>query len=248
MLSLALWLFFFSTPFSAFAAPLRIAAAADLKFALADIVAAYREARPKEEVVTTFGSSGKFRTQILAGAPFDLFFSADPENAEAVSAAGKGEAVFAYARGRLSLWARKDASLVLCADLKCLDVPSVLKISIGNAAHAPYGKIAEEALQKAGLLGSVSGKLVRGDNIAQAAQFVESGAASVGIIATSLAESPALRAKGKSAAVSETLYTPLRQSAVVIKGNGAEAARRFKIFFQSKEAKSILRRHGLDPL
>jgi molybdate transport system substrate-binding protein len=228
---------------------LRIAAAADLQFAMAEIIAAFAKKDPGTKVAATYGSSGRFRSQILEGAPFDLFFAADTENPAAVAQGKKAAGVvFPYATGRLSLWAPRTSALALDGGLSVLKNAAVRKVAIGNAAHAPYGRIAEEAIRKAGLQDAVAKKLVRGDSIAQAAQFVESGAADVGLIAASLAESPVLKAKGKTVPVDEGLYTPLRQSGVVIKGPREKEARRFQEFFLGEEGRRILRAYGLSPL
>jgi molybdate transport system substrate-binding protein len=240
---LALFLFWI-TP--AWAAELRIAAASDLQFALKEISAAYEKAHPQEKISLTFGASGKFLTQIQNGAPFGLFFSADTDKAQSLvdSKITEGEA-FPYARGHLVLWALADSNISLDAKLTVLVSEGVKKIAIANPTTAPYGTIAEQALKKAGLSPALRLKLVVGENISQAAQFVESGAASVGLIARSLAESPHLRDKGKFVEVDPSLYKPLLQSGVVLKGASQQSALRFKEFFLGAQGQAILKKFGL---
>jgi molybdate transport system substrate-binding protein len=242
----ALLIFFFGSLLSQ-AAEVRVAAASDLQFALKEVASSFESLHPGEKVSLSFGSSGKFRSQIEAGAPFDLFLSADTVNAEAVRAAGKAaEAVFPYARGRLSLWVKKDSKLKLDDRLAVLRDPSIRHIAVANAAHAPYGQIAQEALKNAGLNLLSAPKLVLGENISQTAQFVQAGAAEIGLIARSLAESPLLKKEGRSVEVAESLYAPLRQAGVVLKGPREKAAAAFKAYFL-KEGRPTLRRYGLDP-
>ncbi|RZA04639.1 MAG: molybdate ABC transporter substrate-binding protein [Proteobacteria bacterium] len=207
----------------------------------------YHQAYPGEKVSLTFGSSGKFRSQIEAGAPFDLFLSADTPNADAIVRAGKASGpAFPYAKGRLSLWVKANSKLKLDASLGVLRDPSIQHIAVANPAHAPYGLIAQNALREAGVEALLRPKLVFGENISQTAQFVESGAAEIGLIARSLAESPALKKTGRSILVAEALYAPLRQAGVVIKGPGEAAASKFRAYFL-KEGRPVLQRFGLDP-
>src|SRR3989338_3181513 len=161
-----------------------IAAAADLRFAMDEIVVLFNKAHPDDQVEVIFGSSGKFNTQIQQGAPYDMYFSADICYPRKLKVEGfAASEVQPYAVGRIVLWSPvRDASKMTLADLAD---PSIQKIAIANPKHAPYGKRAEEALRAAGLWQKLEGRLVMGENIAQAAQFVASGNAQVGIIALS---------------------------------------------------------------
>lgn len=223
---------------------LTIAAAADLKFAMDEIAATFRKAHPGDEVDVIYGSSGKFHTQIQQGGPFDIFFSADKGYAESLKA--EGLAVTEpklYAIGRIVLWSpTRDASKIT---LKDLDDPKLNKIAIANPAHAPYGKRAEEALRAVGLWDKLKDKLVFGENIAQTAQFVQTGAAEIGVVALSLAKSPELASKGGYALIPDKLHSPLEQAFVITK-QGAEKplAKAFAKYMSAKEARQIMIRYG----
>lgn len=221
-----------------------VAAAADLKFAMDEIVAAFEPAHPGDHIEVVYGSSGKFHTQIQQGAPYDLFFSADIELPRQLAAAGLAASeVEPYAIGRLVLWsATLDASRMTLESL--LD-PAISRVAIANPRHAPYGRRAEEALRAAGLWESVEPKLVFGENIAQTAQFVESGNAQVGILALSLAIAPQLAARGGYFLVPEALHTPLEQGFIVTRRSaGNPLARRFADFVGGPSGRASMARYG----
>lgn len=221
-----------------------IAAAADLKFALDEIVAAYRSRQPGDRVEVIYGSSGKFATQIRQGAPFDLYFSADIAYPRELEAAGLAAGpTRPYALGRIVLWSNsRDASALRLQDLAD---PALGRIAIANPRHAPYGKRAEEALRAAGVWDAVQGRLVQGENIAQTAQFVQSGNAGVGIIALSLALNPALTRQGGHALIDDALHEPLEQGFMLTRrAAGNAAAARFADFMQDEVARAIMRRYG----
>ncbi|MBP6500762.1 MAG: molybdate ABC transporter substrate-binding protein, partial [Thauera sp.] len=185
-----------------------VAAAADLKFALDEIVADFGRAHPDDTVEVVYGSSGKFATQIRQGAPFDLYFSADIAYPRALEAEGLALGpTRPYAVGRIVLWSRsRDARALRLQDLAD---PALGRIAIANPRHAPYGKRAEEALRAAGVWDAVQPRLVQGENIAQTAQFVQTGNATVGIIALSLALNPTLAAQGGHHLIDAALHAPL---------------------------------------
>lgn len=221
-----------------------IAAAADLKFALDEIVALFGKTHPADRVETIYGSSGKFQTQIRQGAPFDLYFSADIAYPRALKAEGfAGSEVQLYAVGRIVLWSSsRDAGRMTLADLAD---PAIQKIAIANPKHAPYGKRAEEALKAAGVWEKVEGKLVYGENVAQAAQFVQTGNAQAGIIALSLAFSPELAKQGSYALISDRLHQPLEQGFIVTKrATDNSLAQAFAHFMTDKEARAVMTRYG----
>ncbi|MDQ3061077.1 MAG: molybdate ABC transporter substrate-binding protein [Pseudomonadota bacterium] len=233
-----------------FATPLRaqekitIAAAADLKFAMDDIVAQFRKAHPQGGVDVIYGSSGKFHTQIQQGAPFDLYFSADIALPRALGAQGlAASGVKPYALGRIVLWsASRDASKMTLADLAD---PSIRKIAIANPRHAPYGKRAEEALRALNLWGKVEPKLVYGENIAQTALYAQTGNADIGIIALSLALNQELAAKGAYHLIDDKLHQPLEQGYIITRRAADNAlARRFADFMDGKDARAIMVRYG----
>lgn len=221
-----------------------VAAAADLKFAMDDIVASFKKANPKDDVDVVYGSSGKFHTQIQQDAPYDLFFSADIAFPRELVAQGRAATeVTPYAVGRIVLWsAHQDASKLTLASLTDA---SIAKVAIANPKHAPYGKRAEEALRAAGVWAQVEPKLVYGENIAHTAQFVQTGNAQVGIIALSLALSPELASRGGYWLIPDKLHLPLEQGFVVIKRAQHNAlASRFAAYVISPPARAVLSRYG----
>src|SRR5262249_51768167 len=148
------------------------------------------------KIDVTYGSSGNFYSQIQNGAPFDLFFSADIEYPTKLAAAGIADrtTLYKYAIGRIVIWTPPDAKLDGAREAwKTLSNDFVQKIAIANPQHAPYGRAAVAAMQNAKLYDEVKSKLVFGENISQAAQFVQSGSAQAGILALSLAMSPAMK-------------------------------------------------------
>ena len=221
-----------------------IAAAADLKFALDEIVVLFSRAHPADKVETIYGSSGKFQTQIRQGAPFDLYFSADIAYPRALKDEGfAASEVQPYAVGRIVLWSSsRDAARMTLADLAD---SSIKKIAIANPKHAPYGKRAEEALRAAGMWEKVEARLVYGENVAQAAQFVQTGNAQAGIVALSLALSPELAKQGSYALIPGKLHQPLEQGFIVTKrAAGNPLAREFARFMADREARAVMVRYG----
>jgi molybdate transport system substrate-binding protein len=223
-----------------------IAAASDLEFAMNEIVADYQR-ETGCMVRVTAGSSGNFFAQIENGAPFDVFFSADidyPKKLEADGFAARGTTV-QYAVGKIVLWTRQDSHVDVAKGLAILRDPTIRKIAIANPEHAPYGRAAQQALKAAGEYDSVKDRLVLGENISQAAEFAESGNADVGILALSLALSPALKDKGRYAQIPENLYGPLDQGAVVIGASkNGEFARAFLAYIKKPVIVAVLMRYG----
>lgn len=228
------------------AQPLRIAAAADLQFAMNDVSGNY-EKSAGQKVSVIYGSSGNFRTQIENGAPFDLFFSADVQYPKLLISSGLADAdtLYIYAHGRLVLWSPAGTKLQLAKrGLAALTDTRVAKIAIANPEHAPYGRAAVAALQKAGLYDEVKSKLVYGENISQAAQFAESGSAEVGILALSLTYAESMKG-GERWEVPASLYPALEQAVVVVHASANKrAAQAFLDYVKSPEAKEILARYG----
>jgi molybdate transport system substrate-binding protein len=225
---------------------LRVSAAADLQFAMPELVTEF-ERKNIATLQVSYGSSGNFFTQIQNGAPFDLFFSADSEYVKKLDAAGLSEPGTSgvYAIGRLVLWTRADAAVDVRRDgWKALLDSRVEKIAIANPAHAPYGKAAEAALRSAGIYDQIKGKLVFGENISQAAQFVQTGSAQAGLVALSLAISPAMK-EGHRWEVPVVAYPPIAQSAVLLHGSkNLAAAHAFLDFVRGEKGREILRKYG----
>ena len=221
-----------------------IAAASDLKFALDEIVVLFNRAHPSDQVGVIFGSSGKFQTQIRQGAPFDMYFSADIAYPRKLKEEGfAASEVQPYALGRIVLWSPVfDVGKLTLAGLAD---PAIRKIAIANPKHAPYGKRAEEALRAAGVWEQVETKLVYGENVAQTAQFVQSGNVQVGIIALSLALNPALAKRGGHALISDNLHQPLEQGFIITRRAAANTlAQAFASFMSGNEARAIMSRYG----
>lgn len=243
---IASFVFAFLATIPVAAQQLRIAAAADLQFALNDLAAQY-ERQTGVKVLVTYGSSGNFYAQIENGAPFDIFFSADISYPQKLVDKGLAarESLYSYAFGRIVLWVPGDSPLDPAKfQWKTLLDPRVQKIAIGNPEHAPYGRAAVAAMQKAGIYEQVSSKLVMGENISQAAQFVQSGNAQAGIVALSLAVSPAMK-EGKFWEIPRNLYPPLEQGVVVLnRSTEQSAARAFLAYLKTNEAETTLIRYG----
>lgn len=224
-----------------------VAAAADMSAALPELVAVYTK-QTGQAVKLSFGSSGNLTNQIRNGAPFDVFFSADEDYPKQLIADGLAEkdSLYRYAVGRLVLWVPNNVSLdPQKTGMQTLVDPLVKKIAIANPEHAPYGRAAEAAFKHFGIYEQVSGKLVLGENVSQAAQFVESGNAQAGLIALSHALSPALKDKGRYWAVPLDAYPTLNQAAVVLSRSKAQgAARKFLEFVRGPEATSLLSSYG----
>jgi len=227
------------------AADITVAAAADLSVAMPEIIAGF-EKTTGHHVKLTLGSSGNFYAQILHGAPFEVFLSANANYPRQLERAGKTEAdsVSVYANGKIVLWVPHRLKLDLQRfGLKALLDPSVAKIAIANPEHAPYGNAAVSALRHEGIYEQVTRKLVLGENISQTAQFVETGAADAGIIALSLALSEPLSKGGKYWVIPTEWYPPLVQAAVILKG-ASPAAHAFAEWLHTGECREILSRHG----
>jgi molybdate transport system substrate-binding protein len=224
-----------------------VAAAADMSAALPQLVASYTK-KTGQAVKLSFGSSGNLTNQIRNGAPFDVFFSADEEYPRQLIAEGLAskDTLYRYAVGRLVLWVPNDSPLDLSKlGIEALLDPSVKKISIANPATAPYGRAAEATLRHFGVYQQVSSRLVLGENVSQAAQFVESGNAQAGLIALSHALAPALKDKGRYWTVPLDAYPTLNQAAVVLsRSKQQDAARRFLEFLRSPEAAPLLTTYG----
>ena len=229
----------------AVAQQITVAAAADLNDALREIANRFA-AQTGRSVKLIFGSSGNFFAEIQNGAPYDLYFSADIDYPTKLQAAGLTEpgTLYQYAVGKIVLWVPSTSRLDVSRGLSALNDPSVKKVAIANPKHAPYGRAAVTALQSAKLYDALSAKFVLGENISQTAQFVETGNADAGIVALSLALSPAMKA-GRFYVIPTDSYPPLAQAAVVLKSAKDKAtARQFLDFVHSKAGSEILTRYG----
>jgi molybdate transport system substrate-binding protein len=227
--------------------PPPVAAASDLQFALESIAREFTR-QTGERVQLVFGSSGNLTRQIMTGAPFELFLSADEAFVE--SLADKGlttDRGTLYAVGRIVLFAPRGSPLEV--DEQFEGLRSLLargghfRFAIANPEHAPYGRAAEAALRAKGLWESLQPGLVLGENIAQASQFARTGNAVGGILAYSLVLVPPLRDQGTFTLVPETLHQPLRQRMVLLKRAGPTAERFYK-YLQAAQTRERLRQYG----
>jgi molybdate transport system substrate-binding protein len=243
VLTLAIW----TPPAPAADRSINVAAAADLSSALQEVAANY-EKRTGVSVKLSFAASGALTQQIQNGAPFDVFFSADMDYPRQLIKDGHAESasLYRYAVGRLVLWVPRESPLDV--EHKGIDVlldPSVTKISIANPQHAPYGRAAEAALKHYALYEKIADRLVLGENISQAAQFVESGNAQAGFVALAHAIAPSMQGKGKYWIVPSDAYPPLDQGVVLISHSPhAEDAAAFLAYIKSEEVAAELRRYG----
>ena len=229
-------------------APLKIAAAADLKFAMPQLISEFKAENPSVDVQAVYGSSGNFYAQILANAPFDLFLSADRSYPDKLIEQGHSLDLktFVYGSGQLVVWVPSKSKLDFQKKgMKALLDSSVKKISIANPRFAPYGRTAEEALQKVGILSKIKSKLVLGDNVVQAAQFVESGAADVGIIALSLALAPEMASQGRFWLVPDVDYSKMQQAGIILRSAQKVEATKFRDFIVGPKGQAILKRAGI---
>lgn len=227
---------------------IRVAAAADLKFALDEIVTAYRARARAAEVKVSYGSSGSFLAQISNGAPIDLFLSADVRYPRRLVEAGLAVAgsEFPYAIGRLVVWVPNGSKLdVTALGMQALLDPSVKRVAIANPAHAPYGRAAEAAMRSLGIYDAVKEKLVFGENIAQAAHFVRTGNADVGVLALSLAVAPTMQREGRFWEVPLDAFSRMDQGgAIVAASKNQQAAKSLADFLTGPEGRAILKRYG----
>jgi molybdate transport system substrate-binding protein len=221
--------------------PLLVYGAADLAFAFKEIAALFDRAAAAK-VTLVLGSTGNLAKQIENGAPADVFFAADEGFVDDLRAKGVviAESRTLYAQGRIVLAtsAKTGVSVKALGDLAR---PEIRRIAIANPAHAPYGRAAQQALQSAGLWERLRPKLVYGENIRHALQFVETGAVEAGIVAQSIADVPGIRA----VPIDPALHRPLNQYAVVVKRSARpELALAFIHFVNGPEGRPIMKRFG----
>jgi molybdate transport system substrate-binding protein len=225
----------------------RVAAAADLNVALGELIARF-SASHAADVSVSYGSSGIFYAQLLSQAPFDIFFSADLAYPRQLASRGLvvDGSEFSYAIGRLVLWVPSASALdIERLGLKALDGASIAHVAIANPEHAPYGRAAVAALRSAGVYERVQPKLVFGENVAQALQFVQAGAADAGIVALSLAMAPALAGKGRRVELPIDSYPRIEQGGAIMKwAADLDAARELRAFVLSAAGRAILKQYG----
>jgi len=226
---------------------LQVAAAADLQFVFQEVSVRFQK-ETGHAVKLTFGSSGNFFSQIQNGAPFDIFFSADVDYPAKLEAAGLVEpgTLSRYATGRIALWAPKESPIDINQGVQTLADARIRKIAIANPEHAPYGRAAVAALQHEKIYDKVRDRLVLGENISQAAQFVESSNADIGILALSLVLAPPLKSEGRYYEIPTSFYPAIDQAVVILKSSKQkDIARQFLSFLKNPEIAKFMRGNGL---
>ena len=227
-------------------ATVRVAAASDLQTVMPAIGERYQQSTGRQ-VSVSYGSSGNFFTQIQNGAPFDVFLSADIDYPRRLESAGLAEpgSLVTYGFGRIVVWSRRGGPVDVQRGLEALTDARIRRIAIANPEHAPYGRAAVAALRHEGLYDRVQSKLVLGENISQAAQFVHSGNADAGIVALALALAPALKPEGAYYEIPQSFYPPIEQGAVVVKSSANKAfANEFVRFLRMPDAVRLLQSFG----
>ena len=226
---------------------LTIAAASDLNFAFRELIGAF-EKKSGTHVRLSLGSSGNFFSQIQQDAPFDLYFSADVRYPEKLIESGHAvsESLYRYAIGRIVVWVPNSSPIqVERQGMESLLAPSVKKIAIANPKHAPYGRAAVSAMEYFKVHDRAKDKLVLAENISQASQFVESGAADIGVIALSLALAPPMKAAGKYWEIPASAHPPLEQGAVILKNaKNIESAKAFLNFLKGDDGRKVMASYG----
>jgi molybdate transport system substrate-binding protein len=220
-----------------------IAAAADLRFVMDELTNEFKKSNPDIKVEVIYGSSGNLYQQIVNQAPFNIFFSADisyPEKLDSLNLTASKPKL--YAIGHLVIWS---ATLDVSKGIELLNDPDVEKISIANPRVAPYGKRAMECLYYYKMDKKVKDKIVEGENVSQAAQFVLTGNAEVGLIALSLALSPEMKSKGKYFSIDEKSYSELEQAYVIIKNSETNKyVLRFTQFIETEQSRKLFGKYG----
>lgn len=232
---------------AASAEPARIAVASSLRFAMPALLDAFH-ADTDARVSPSYGASGNLLRQIVQGAPFELFFAADEWHVEALHRRGvTADTGVVYATGRLVLIASTNSPLKpeqgLAGVARLLAAGEIRRFAIANPEHAPYGRAAREALEHAGLWETLSGRLITGENVSQAAQFALSPDVDGGIVAESLAVAPEVAGRSVSAALPLETHSPLRHRMVELP-DASESALAFMRFMGTGRAVEVLEGHG----
>jgi molybdate transport system substrate-binding protein len=221
---------------------IRVAAAADLQFALDELIEEFQRQHPQITVKVSYGSSGSFFAQLVQRAPFDMFFSADMDYPKRLREQGLAlpETEFLYAVGRIVLWGNSEP-----LGIGAVFEPAVKKIALANPQHAPYGRAAEAALKSLGVYEAVREKFVFGENVAQAAQFVQAGVAQLGVIALSLALAPPLRERGHFWEFPIESYPRMEQGGVILRWvRDRASAELLRAFVLSDQGRMIFKDYG----
>lgn len=226
---------------------LLIAVASNMRFAMNEIVDEF-EKKIQAEIQVAYGSSGSITAQLMAGAPFDIFFSADEALPRRLISKGAAleDKLYRYGTGQIVLWVPADSPIKLKEDeMSALLHPSVRKIAIANPRHAPYGIAAVSALKNAGLYDRLRPRLVLGENISETAHFVRSGSAEIGILSYSHAISSSLKEFGRLWLVPAASYPSLNQGAIILRqSQNVDLSKAFIAFIINGKGREIMNHHG----
>ena len=241
-----LFCFLFASTLATAQPKVSVAVASNMQGVIAYLNAAFEE-ESHVKVEINVASSGKLYAQIIQGAPYDVFVSADMKYPQELFKKGFApNAPVTYAIGQLVLWT-PNTQMKIGADLQILMSPGIRKIAMGNPKSAPYGKAAEEALKYFKMYDKVKPKLVFGESIGQTEQFISVGGADLGFIAKSLLMSEKINGKGSWVDIVSKAYTPIRQGVAVLKhgeANNKEASKLYYQFLFSPKARAIFAKYG----
>jgi molybdate transport system substrate-binding protein len=228
------------------AGEVRITAAADLVYAFKEMKSVFEMENPEDKATIAFGSTGKAYTQIVNGAPYDMYFAADMGYVQKLKDAGLINAnPKPYAYGRIGLWTPKNSGIDVTKGFDVLLDPKVRRLAIADPAHAPYGVAAVNALQSQKYYDKVKEKFVLGENVSQAAQFVQTGAAEVGILPISLGYSEVLKQEGNFHLLPATWHNDIVQGYALLKlGESNPVAKKFQAFIETPKAREIFKKYG----
>jgi len=247
-MSLPAILFLLAFALPAFPQEITVAAAADLHSVMDEIVTNFH-AKTGARVKVIYGSSGNFFQQIQNGAPFDVFLSANADYPKKLNSAGLAvpNSYYEYARGKLVLLVSARSNLDLHSGLRVLTDRAVKRVAIADPSHAPYGQAAVAALKSENIYAAISPKIVMGENVSQAASFVLSGAADVGLVALSLARAPETRGQVRYAEISTADYPPIQQACVILRSSKSQKlAMQFEEFLRGPESAAVFQKFGFE--
>ena len=229
-----------------FAGEVKIVAASDLTYALKELKKRYLATHTDDKISLSLGSSGKAYTQILHGAPYDIYFSADMGYVEKLYKRGfTAEKPKVYAYGRIGIWVPKSKGIDANRGIDTLLNPKIKKISIANPRHAPYGRAAVDALKNRGIYNKISDKLILGENVSQAVQFAMSGASDAAVAPLSLVSSTQMKNSGTFYLFPSDWHKPIIQGYALLKKSEKNgSAKAFEEFVNSPEARKIFEKYG----
>ena len=242
MTRLSIIFFLFINSLSAHSDTITIAAASDLNYAMPELIATFESKNPNVALRVVYGSSGKLRTQIEYGAPFDIYFSANSDYPKYLMERGFASSnLKIYAKGRLVL-VHENASGV---KPKLEDITKLRNLAIANPRHAPYGQKAKQALVSLGIWDTMSDKIIYGESVSHAAQYLKTSHVESALLALSLVKGNGLNEGFEYVIVDPSLYTPLEQGFIVTQhAKDKPLAFQFSQFIDSKEAIAILEKYG----